>query len=139
MKSSRYVFVAAVVLAGCAGLAQKRAAQVEAARNAVYAQPRKDTWGELYVLMSQEYDILSQNEEAGIIQTEWRFEQQGQVSRRRMVRAELVGNGPYRVLFHATLLQQETGAEWRELNGKQYEDELYLLLYDKLRLGEVHQ
>jgi uncharacterized lipoprotein YmbA len=133
------MIVVVLLLAGCAGFVQKRAAQVAAARNAAYGQPRKAIWDEMYTLMSQEYSILSQSEAAGMIQTEWRIEQQGDVSQRRQIRLELVGNGPYRVLIHATLLQQVAGAEWRELDGKYYEDELYVLLHERLRLGATQE
>lgn len=135
MKLHRCAMIAVLCMVGCAGLAQKRAAQIETARNAIYEQPRKVVWDELYMLMSQEYAISSQTEHTGVIDTEWRYEQQGQFRRRRQIRAEIVGNGPFRVSFRATLLREEPSGEWRELDGKEYEDELYLLLYDRLRLG----
>jgi len=143
MKWSRMLLVLPVVaMLGCAGMAARSAARTQraaAARQAAYDVTRSEMVKAMLGVVTQNYALAVYAEDRGLFESEWATQNRGGMQFQVKISGQIIGNGPYRVDFRATVRQQDSSGNWSIGEGKPYEDELYSALYDELRDHVVAQ
>lgn len=141
--------VALLVGAGC--LAQTQAVRTDRrqktanARSATYSLPRNQVWSALYSAVAEGCSITRESESRGYLETSWKQEHS---DRRWKVNAEVVGEGPVRIVIKVQMEKRsrpstynaKTGlieyGEWSGwsagANWTKKEDELYVKVWEAL-------